>query len=198
MKIPLSDSVLSVQDQFGSQDLAQRMLDLVFHKELTEPDQALIQRAMFFFMATTDSTGQPQCSYKGGPQGFVKVASPTELAFPLFEGNGIYLSAGNIKEMGKVGLLFVDFENQARLRVNGVAKIDDNDPMLSEIAAAQQIIRVSITDIHPNCQRNVHKMKMEEVSIYSPKSASEPVGRAPWGDAFDDVLPDFMKNDSTE
>ncbi len=74
-----------------------------------------------FFLATADSEGWPQCSYKGGEPGFVRVLDETTLAFPSYDGNGMYLSAGNVIVNPAVGLLFVDFEVGTRLRLNGVA-----------------------------------------------------------------------------
>ncbi|MFT5343296.1 MAG: putative pyridoxine 5'-phosphate oxidase superfamily flavin-nucleotide-binding protein [Paracoccaceae bacterium] len=192
--ITFSDATKDIQNRFGCGKLAERMVQHVFHQEFTDKDRAFISNAMFFFLATVDANGQPQCSYKGGGKGFVKVTGPSELVFPFYEGNGMYMSAGNIAAMGKIGLLFVDFEGQTRIRVNGVARIDDDHAMNDEVSAAQLVVRLAVSDIHPNCSRNVHKMQMVETSSYTPKSDAENVVAAPWGERFTDVLPDFMKS----
>ena len=192
--ITFSDETKGIQDRFGCGKLAEKMVQHVFYKEFTDKDRAFISNAMFFFLATTDTKGQPQCSYKGGGKGFVKITGASELVFPFYEGNGMYLSAGNIAAMGKIGLLFVDFEGQTRLRVNGVATIDDNHAMNNDVEAAQLVVRVAVSNIHPNCSRNVHKMEMVETSSYTPKSDAENVVAAPWGETFMDVLPGFMKS----
>ena len=192
--ITFSKKTKDIQDRFGCGKLAEKMVQHVFRSEFNDKDRAFISNAMFFFLATVDANGQPQSSYKGGGKGFVKITGPSELVFPFYEGNGMYLSAGNIAAMGKVGLLFVDFETQTRIRVNGVATIDDNHAMNSEVTAAQLVVRVAVSDIHPNCSRNVHKMEMVETSSYTPKSDAENVVAAPWGETFMDVLPDFMKS----
>ncbi|MEL6205121.1 MAG: pyridoxamine 5'-phosphate oxidase family protein [Pseudomonadota bacterium] len=191
----LTDSMRALQDQFETRRLADRVHARGFHGAFTDADRSFIEGAMFFFLATVDADGQPQCSYKGGPKGFVRVTGPSELSFPVYEGNGLYLSIGNIVETGKVGLLFIDFEKQTRIRVNGVARADADHPMLSEVAAAQMVIRVAVTDIHPNCLRNVHRMAFVEASAHTPESAAEDVGKAPWNEAYEDVLPDYMKPD---
>ena len=183
----------TLQDRFETRRLADKIAEHVFHDQLKEDEVDIIENAMFFFVATTDSEGKPQCSYKGGPKGFVKVISSSELVFPLYEGNGLYLSAGNIKETSNVGLLFIDFEKQKRTRVNGVAELVDNHPALAGTVAAQLGVRVCITDIHPNCLRNVHKMQFVETSSYTPTSDDRDVQKAPWGDSFRDVLPDHMR-----
>lgn len=195
MKSDFSDATRKIQERFETRALADRMAELVFHDAFTDEDKEFVEQAMFFFLASVDGEGQPQCSYKGGQRGFVRVTGPSELVFPLYEGNGMYMSAGNMAETEKVGLLFIDFEKQIRLRVNGVAEIDDSHTLLTEVAAAQMAVRVKVTDIHPNCPRNVHKMTMDEASEFTPKSEAEDVGEAPWGHYFDDVLPEYMKRD---
>ena len=49
--------------------------------------------------------------------GFVQVVDERTLAFPNYDGNGMYLSMGNLAATHAVGLLFIDFERQRRLRV---------------------------------------------------------------------------------
>src|SRR3954453_11984237 len=108
----------ALQDRFETRRLADRVVERAFRTKFTDADRAFIDNSVFFFMATVDADGRPQCSYKGGPHGFVKATGESEITFPIFEGNGLYLSAGNIAETGKMDLLFIDFERQARLRVN--------------------------------------------------------------------------------
>jgi len=188
-----SPQARALQERFDTRRLADKLTERVFHDTFTEKDRKFIANARFFFLATTDADGQPQCSYKGGPRGFVKVTGPGELIFPLYEGNGLYISAGNIAETAKVGLLFIDFEKQTRMRVNGVADIVESHAALEGVAAAQLVVRVRVSDIHPNCPRNVHKMAFVETSRYTPKSSGENVAAAPWGDSYADVLPAHMK-----
>ena len=85
-----------------------------------------------FFLATCDADGNPQCSYKGGNPGFVRVLDDRTLAFPVYDGNGMFLSLGNIRGQAHVGMLFIDFEQPNRLRVNGVATVDEDDPLRAE------------------------------------------------------------------
>jgi len=193
-----SDETRAIQKRFQTDRLADKMLERVFRTSFTDADREFIENAMLFFLATVDADGRPQCSHKGGPRGFVRVTGPSELVFPCYEGNGLYLSMGNVASTGGVGLLFIDFEKQTRLRVNGEAVIDDAHPLLDEVSAAQLAVRVTVTDIHPNCPRNIHKMNFAELSKYTPKGDTENVGKAPWGARFDDVLPDYMKPDEGE
>lgn len=191
--VELTPQMRAFQKRFETERLADRVLQVAFHETLTENDRGMIENAMFFFLATVDGEGQPQCSYKGGPRGFVHIEDDTTLVFPIYEGNGLYISAGNVAQMGKVGLLFIDFEAQKRMRINGSAEMLDDYPAFSGVRAAQLAVRVKITDIHPNCPRNVHKMSLVEQSGYTPKCEADDVGKAPWGDSFADVLPEDMK-----
>ena len=95
--------------------------------------------------------------------------------------------------MGKVGLLFIDFEAQKRMRINGVGEIVEDYPAYTDVRAAQLAIRLRISDIDPNCPRNVHKMTLVEQSRYTPKSEADGVGKAPWSDWFADALLESVK-----
>jgi predicted pyridoxine 5'-phosphate oxidase superfamily flavin-nucleotide-binding protein len=116
----------------------------------------------------------PQCSYKGGEPGFVRVLDEHTIAFPSWDGNGMYLSLGNLSQNPHVGLLFVDFEGQKRLRLNGVASIDQDDPLLGEYPRAQCIVRVRATEVFPNCPRYIHKLELVERSRFTPRADCEP------------------------
>lgn len=191
----LTDEMRVLQEQFQTRRLADKVRERAFRKTFTEADRVFIDNAQFFFLATVDRNGRPQCSYKGGPRGFVRVTGDAEITFPLFEGNGLYLSAGNIAGTGRVDLLFIDFEKPSRLRVNGTARIDERHPLLGRVKAAQAFVRVQASDIHPNCSRHVHKMAMLEPSHSTPLFEDQDVGKADWGQAYLDVLPDYMKPD---
>ncbi len=160
--ITLTPEMRRLQDMYDTRRLADRVLEVAFHERLTENDRAMIENAMFFFLATVDGHGQPQCSYKGGPRWCVVIEDDTTIVFPIYEGNGLYISAGNVTEISKLGLLCMDFEAQKRMRINGVGEIVQDHPAYASVRASQFATRVRITDIHPSCPRNVHKMKFVE------------------------------------
>jgi predicted pyridoxine 5'-phosphate oxidase superfamily flavin-nucleotide-binding protein len=143
------------------------------------------------FPGTVDREGHANCSYKGGDPGFVRVVDEHTLAFPNYDGNGMYLSMGNVLETRQVGMLFIDFENQWRMRVNGEATIDPGDPLMAECPEAQFIVRVRAREVFPNCPRYIHKMKLVERSRFVPKDACQtPVPGWKAGDWVADVLPE--------
>ena len=144
-----------------------------------------------FFLATADEHGAPDCSYKGGRPGFVRVVAPDVLAFPSYDGNGMFKSLGNVLRNPRVGLLFIDFEKPRRLRVNGTATIDRADPLLGSFEGAQLVVRVRAEHIFPNCPRYIHRLALEEISTYAPAPGHRPPVPA-WKqmDAFRDYLPE--------
>jgi len=144
------------------------------HDSIDADDRAFIEARDMFFLATADADGAPQCSYKGGEPGFVRVLDEHTIAFPSFDGNGMYLSLGNLTENPRVGLLFVDFEGQKRLRLNGTASIDADDPLLPAYPRAQCVVRVSATEVFPNCPRYIHKLELVERSRFTPRADCEP------------------------
>ena len=117
-----------LQDRFDTRRLADRIEERKVRDWIDADDRAFIEARDMFFLATADADGAPQCSYKGGDPGFVRVLDEHTIAFPGFDGNGMYLSLGNVLANPRVGLVFVDFEGQRRLRLNGVASIDLEDP----------------------------------------------------------------------
>jgi len=161
------------QDRFDTRRLADRIEERLVDDVIDDDDREFIERLDMFFLATADENGNPQCSYKGGEPGFVRVLDEHTIAFPNFDGNGMYLSMGNALRNPQVGLLFVDFERQRRLRLNGVASIDAHDPVLTDYPEAQFIVRVRATQVFPNCPRYIHKLQLVERSRFVPKEACE-------------------------
>ena len=121
---------------------------------------------------------------------FVRVLDERTIGFPSWDGNGMYLSAGNLLENPNVGLLFIDFQRQHRLRLNGVATIDEGDPLLAEFPGAQLVVRVRVREVFPNCPRYIHKLERVEASRYVPRAGcTPPVPDWKRSDLARDVLP---------
>jgi len=179
------------QDRFDTRRLADRIEERIVHDAIDEGDRRFIEARDMFFLATADAEGMPQCSYKGGEPGFVRVLDGQTIAFPSYDGNGMYLSLGNVAANPRVGLLFIDFDGQTRLRLNGVASVDEADPLLAEYPRAQCIVRVRATEVFPNCPRYIHKLQLVERSRFTPRADCEPPVPA-WkrSDWAHDVLPE--------
>lgn len=192
MEYGFSEGERTMQDRFDSRRLADRIAAVTWHREFTAADRDFIERMDMFFLATADREGNLDCSYKGGDPGFVRVLDPTTLVFPVYDGNGTFMSTGNILEHAKVGMLFIDFENQNRMRVNGIARIDFDDPLVAEFPEAQCVVRVTPEQIFPNCPRYIHRMQLVERSRFVPRAACE-TPDPDWKQYFEDDLPEAQK-----
>jgi hypothetical protein len=174
--VPYHEGSRRLQDRFDTRRLADRIDERIVHETIDEDDRAFIERCDMFFIATADGEGQPQCSYKGGDPGFVRVLDERTIAFPVYDGNGMYLTAGNALVNPRVGLLFIDFERRRRMRLNGVASVADDDPLLAEYPEAQLVARVAATEVFPNCPRYIHEYRLVERSRFVPREeCSTPV-----------------------
>ena len=158
------------QDRFDSRRVADRIDELLVSDRIDDSAKKFIESRDMFFLATSDPDGNPQCSYKGGDPGFVRVVDDATLAFPHYDGNGMFLSVGNIRAHAHVGMLFIDFEQPNRLRVNGVATADPDDPLRAEMPGAKLVVRVHTTKVFPNCGRYIHKMQLVERSKFVPQN----------------------------
>lgn len=191
------EGMRSLQDARETRPLADRLEQVTVRSAFTAEDRAFISSRPMMFVATADAQGHPDCSYKGGLPGFVRVLDERTLAFPDYDGNGMYRSWGNVLVNPAVGLLFPDFETSRRLRVNGRATISADDPLLPEFPGAVFIVRVTAERIFPNCPRYLHKMQLVEYSTYAPRADYEPPVPA-WKtfETFRDALPARDRDDS--
>jgi predicted pyridoxine 5'-phosphate oxidase superfamily flavin-nucleotide-binding protein len=145
-----------LQDQFESRRIADRLEEKLTHFTFSDTDRAFIEGVSFFFLATANAEGQPDCSFKGGTPGFVRIVGEDELAFPDYDGNGMFKSLGNILVNPAVGLLFIDMvDKPRRLRVNGMASVSREDPLMRHFAGAQLLVCVTVRAIFPNCPRYI-------------------------------------------
>jgi predicted pyridoxine 5'-phosphate oxidase superfamily flavin-nucleotide-binding protein len=186
-----------LQDRFDSRRISDRLEEKLMRKEFSADDKQFIEGLPYFFLATADAEGRPDCSFKGGAPGFVRITGPSEIAFPDYDGNGMFKSLGNIVANADVGLLFIAMHDKPRrLRVNGSASVSDNDPLLAETVGAQLIVRVTARAIFPNCPRYIPTMGAIEPSIYVPlggQDAPEPAwkGFADFKDCIHPRQPTF-------
>jgi len=185
------EGMRQLQDRFDSRRLADRLDERLGRSVFSNEDRAFIESRPMFFLATADAQGRPDCSYKGGAPGFVRVTGEDELAFPNYDGNGMYRSLGNLLVNPAVGLLFIDFESPRRLRVNGLARIAEDDPLQPELPGAQLLVRVRAVRIFPNCPRYIHRgASATDLSPYTPREGYAPP-EPKWKSMpmFVDVLP---------
>jgi uncharacterized protein len=181
-----------LQDRFDTRRLADRIDEkFVSRPVIDDDDRAFIESCDMLFIATADAAGKPNCSYKGGEPGFVSVLDERTIAFPSYDGNGMYLSMGNTLVNPHVGLLFINFEARKRLRLNGIASIDEEDELMREYPEAQFVVRVRAEQVFPNCPRYIHHYRLVERSRFVPKpDGATPVPQWKRQEWSRDVLPE--------
>lgn len=189
MSVFFSANHRRLQDEHGTRALADR-LEQHAHACFEPPERAFIEGATMVFLSTVDGSGQPTVSYKGGAPGFIRIIGPSELILPSYDGNGMFLTLGNLGENPRVGLLFIDFESPHRLRVHGTAALDDDEALLRLYPGADHVVRVTAETIFVNCGRYIHRSNGAALSPHLP----DPAGHQPFPawkrlDIFEGALP---------
>lgn len=184
------------QDVFETRALADRLANRTLRAELNQGDIDLIRVQRSVWIATVDAEGWPDVSYKGGDVGFVEVRAPGELRIPVYDGNGMMRTLGNIADTGRVALLFVDTARPWRIRVHGTARVSTDPVDLAGLHATDAVIVVTVGRAFQNCGRYVHQG--DEVSPYVPRPGHQPpVAHWKRYDDFRDVLrPDDPARDA--
>lgn len=172
-----------LQDRFDTRRIADRLVEVDLLTSFSEEHRQIIEQAAMFFLATADAQGRPDVSYKGGRPGFVRVIGPSELAFPDYNGNGMFKSLGTVIENPSVALLFIRWSGRPKkLRILGRAVVGEDDPLLNDFPGAQLVVRVTAEKIFDNCPRYIHKVELSEFSRYAP------------GPGIDPPMPEWKRN----
>ena len=166
------DGARALQDTFDSRRLADTLAAVTVHDQLSDDDIELIRDQSTVWISTVDADGWPDISYKGGEVGFVEVVTPGELRIPIYDGNGMWRTLGNITDDGRVALLFVDTGRPWRMRVHGRATVSLEAHVVERHVGAQAVVIVNIGRIFPNCGRYIHQDG--EISAFVPRADHTP------------------------
>lgn len=188
------DSHRVLQDEFSTRDMADRIIDLACSDTIEDEHRGFIESRDMFFLASVDANGSPTVSYKGGDVGFLRILDNRTLMFPSYDGNGMYLSMGNIADNSKIGLLLIDFENPHRLRIQGTAELSRDSELVSSYKEAELVVKVTVEQIFTNCPRYIHRYQRIAQSRYIPKDDGQ-TPMATWKriDIMQDVIPEKDK-----
>lgn len=162
-----------LQDDFESRSLADAVEAAIVADELNEIHTMFIESRDFFFLSTVNAAGEPTVSHKGGDIGTVKVIDKNTIAFPAYDGNGMFLSMGNIADTAKIGMLFIDFETPNRIRVQATATLHQDDELMASYPGAIAIVRAKVDRVFLNCARYIHKHTRVSTSPYVPDENGE-------------------------
>jgi hypothetical protein len=162
-----------LQDENSSRKLADAVAQAIVDDELRPEQAGLIGSLDYFFLTTINEKGEPTVSYKGGPVGLAHVVSPRRIVFPNYDGNGMFLSMGNVAATSKVGLLFIDMVTPLRVRVQGEARLTRDPNHLTRFPGANMVVEVNVTSVFYNCARYIHKHRRVETSKYVPDASGK-------------------------
>ena len=181
MKRPESSGEQQAQKRFGSTSRAEAFYANQMLDRLNQQMQQFIARQEMVFIATADSKGSCDCSFRAGTPGFVCVLNEKTLAYPEYRGNGVLASLGNILENPHIGMIFLDYyQSTVGLHVNGTARVLNPD----EIGAVPQLppgmveasqvkggrrpeawIVVNVEEAYIHCSKHVPLMKRLDKQI---------------------------------
>lgn len=180
----------ALQQDFDTVKLADAVNTNIVSNEIGEEHRGFIESRDMFFLTTIDHRGYPTCSYKGGNPGFIKIIDSKTLAFPSFDGNGMFLSMGNITINNQVGMLLIDFETPNRFRIHGNASIRRDEESLKMFLGAEMVVFVNIVEIFVNCARYIHRYKRIASAKHVPRE-NESVALPHWKriDGLQESLP---------
>ena len=132
--IAFTDHVKAEQQARGSREMYAGMTARPAPDGFSEREAAFIAMRDSFYMATVSEDGWPYIQHRGGPRGFLKVLSPTQLGFADYRGNRQYVSVGNLQTERRVSLFLMDYPNRARLKLLGHASVQEaaDDPALAQ------------------------------------------------------------------
>ncbi len=180
-----------LQERFDTTQLADTMEAVIVSSTINDNQRAFIQARDYFYLSTVDGDGWPTVSYKGGPKGMLHVEDEQTIVFPSYDGNGMYLSLGNLAADDRVGLLLIDFETPQRLRVQARASLDDAPERLAMFPGAQTVVVLAVQKVFPNCARYIHPHTRDETSPYVPaEDGSQPMPSWKRIDLMQPVLPE--------
>lgn len=179
---PGSSGEHRLQQQYGSQQRADTFYQSQMLDHLNDRMVKLVQRQEMMFVATADSGGECDSSFRAGLPGFVIVLDEKTLIYPEYRGNGVHASLGNMSENAHVGILFLDvLETTIGLHVNGTATILENEQLLKRdglpgtVLAATEIeggrhpdrwVEVSVEEAYIHCSKHVPRLAKVDKEIH--------------------------------
>jgi predicted pyridoxine 5'-phosphate oxidase superfamily flavin-nucleotide-binding protein len=170
--IAFTDSVKAAQEENGSRARNQRMQTIAGpNDQLSSREVEFIEARDTFYLATVSETGWPYVQHRGGPAGFLRVLSPTQLGYADFRGNTQLISVGNVVENDRCSLILMDYPNRHRLKILGHMRVENVDSVDASILSAvglpeyrARVERVVIIDVAAfdwNCPQHITRRYTE-------------------------------------
>lgn len=143
-------------------------------------EKAFIESRDSFYMSSVSETGWPYVQHRGGPAGFAKVSSPSEIVFGDYKGNRQMLTTGNVASNDRVCLFFMDYPHRERLKILGHAEVLDareHPEVVLQVTErelvknVERVVRIRVVGFDWNCPKYITpRFTAEEV-----QAAMEPL-----------------------
>jgi hypothetical protein len=173
--IAFTPAVQQLQERYGSRTQYARMQAHAGPNDALGAREAeFLAQTDSFYLATVSETGWPYVQHRGGPRGFLKMLSATQIGFADFRGNVQYVSAGNVARNERVSIIVMDYANRRRLKLLGSLRFIE--PAAADPALVRQIElpgyqarmeRVALVDIAAfdwNCPQHItQRFTLEQV-----------------------------------
>jgi uncharacterized protein len=169
-----------LQEQLGTTKKASSFYENQMLNYLNSNMTEFISNQEMVFIATADSSGNCDSSFRAGKKGFIRVIDEKTLLYPEYKGNGVMASLGNLIENPHIGLMFIDFfEHSIGLHVNGKASIIENEQFFSmkiiekirndleekEGKRPERWVIINVEEAYIHCSKHIPKLKQMDKKI---------------------------------
>lgn len=162
---------IAIQEKYNEKpwpDSVIRGLNNMFREEFDEWMTKFVETQSFFFIGTADDQGECDCNFRGTELDeagnkiqSVKVTASDTLVFPDYPGNNIYSTLGNLAVNPNIGMIFINFEKEIRLRVNGQTEIIETHAEWQKLwPKALRFVRVTVKHVYFNCPQRIKQSTM--------------------------------------
>jgi predicted pyridoxine 5'-phosphate oxidase superfamily flavin-nucleotide-binding protein len=162
LELTVTDSVRKAQEHYFG--LSQKIPPQPEPGPLSEEEIQFIRSRDSFYMATVTETGWPYIQHRGGAPGFLRVLSPTQVAFADYKGNRQMLSTGNLAANDRVALFLMDYPLRERLKILGHARVEDarqHPERVAQIAGpetrgiVERLFFIEVVSFDWNCPKHI-------------------------------------------
>ncbi len=171
---------------------------------LTELHRAYVEASPFVVVATSGPGGL-DCSPRGDPAGFVRIADERTLLMPDRRGNNRLDTLRNLVVDPRIGLLFLVPGVGVTLRVNGTAELSTDAELRQSFAVGDKlpttVIVITTTSVYTQCPKALIRSRLWDPAHHRDPADLPSVGQimeaitegAFDGKAHDDAYPERVK-----
>ncbi|MBH0201557.1 MAG: pyridoxamine 5'-phosphate oxidase family protein [Nitrospira sp.] len=174
LELTMTEAVRRAQNQYYGR--AANIAGAPEQDPLTQDETEFILASDSFYLGSINETGWPYVQHRGGPKGFLRVVNEMTLAFADYKGNRQLLTTGNVSVNDRVALFLMDYQNRARLKILGHARVEDaraHPELVAQLAdpkmqqAVERLVFIDVVSFDWNCPKYITPWySAEEVEAY--------------------------------